>query len=481
MKNRKYYLLVYISYLSTSLICLGNVSCQNDTEESVIPEHFIIGEWFGDYRDNERSAIQILELSDGGIYRGWSAYVSQENNFNQHFEGRYTYDGKIKTVYATKYSPKQVYQVWRVLKADEFMLKICDENDYSEQVFYRLVDTYNMIVGESSNINLNLHSFTPVNYYSFDTDIATVDDDGTIHAKKRGTTYIRVISEGAQVGVRIVVKDPENVMDDFLPYIGKPISNVIDYWGHNYLEAEEDAGLMSITYNIIDDILRRIRFDYYDKDHVFQIKGDFQDDVNISTILNSFDSKYEKIGEDESACLYSANLDNRKVYILIDEETKQIVYLHVRNGYELFDGFITLDINRFAKILERNFDSPVDFEYEISGQVIKRKADMLQLSDTENNIFEFAQVVWDEETEKLCDFILIAKENINPDEIKDWYENHYYFQNHPYLGAIYTSNSSYLRSEYHISIYEQDLGYIENMYLGTRTIVHYNSHRNAYL
>jgi len=82
-----------------------------------------------------------------------------------------------------------------------------------------------------------------------------------------------------------------------------------------------------------------------------------------------------------------------------------------------------------------------------------------------SSLFDLLQISYKEETGRIRTLQLVCKEPLEISDIEGWYKEHYIATDHPSYGRIYSTNTSFMRSEYYILIQR-------NASLG-RTVVSY--------
>lgn len=426
--------------------CISLTSCNEDDEYSVVNN--ITGEWFGTYSDNDQITMTTVEFSNDGTYREWVAYVAKESAFNHLRKGSYSNGEKIDIVYSTVYNPKQIHQVWRIVKADKYMLSIYDETNLGQQTYRKIVDTYDLNAGERKFFSINDPDFNAVSFSSCDESIATIDGNGEILAVKRGVTFIRVISATGEVVVRVNVIDKENVVDDYSKYLNSPLSNVIKDFGELYQESTSQNGRKHLTYNVIDDILKRLHFDYILEDKVYRIEGELHDNIDLSTIISDFDTKYSKLDSDNASIhdYYFVRKEdgyyNQYIGIRINEELRFIIFEYIPNGYEEFDGMIQLNIDDFAAW----------YHFDLTD---KYSEGLLSLPIV-NEIYDNVVVEYDETTRIIKSIYLTCVPGQNA---LLWLFAHYTPFDIPDIGIVYAKTNNFMMADYYVKIiYSEELG-----------------------
>ena len=444
--------------LSTLLLCVAFSCCSNDDDD--LKSYPIVGEWFGTYSDHNQIVMTTIEFSNNGLYNEWVAYVAKENSFNHTREGSYLNSEKIDIIYSTKYNPTQYHKVWRVIEADKYKLHVYDETENSEQTYQRIVDTYDMNVGESRIFSINDANFIATAYRSCDESVATIDDNGEIHAVKRGSTFIQIASPIGHIAIRIKVEDANNIIDDYSSYLNGPISKVIADYGQIYREYNLENGRKLLSYNVIDNVVKAISFHYILEDRIYLIQGEFQAETNIDTIIESFDKKYIK-AETKNNLIHNYYFIRNDYYIFeqhidisIDKQRRTITYHYQPNAYEEFDGMIQLNID----------DLLAWYQFDLSIKEIPG----VYSASISNPLFDNVIISYDEPTRTVTGIYLTCATN---EYIENWYFSHYMPFSIPEIGKVYAKSANFMMSDYYIQIY-----YNEEL---DRNVVSYISHKTT--
>ena len=421
-------------FLSVFFGSLAFSSCSDDYDG---PQYSVTGEWFIDESDDYQTKRTIKEFTSDGKYHGLQIIVGGTANISEIADGIYKMsDNKINAVYTTPFAAQHFSEMYKVNNADKYSLSLVIEGTGSSGVFHRIVETYNMQLGESRQCSISDPEFNAVSFVSYDENIATVDESGMIRAMKRGTAYIKMISAVGEAIIRVIVNDSDNLMDDFTKYIYGPIDKVLNDFGSHYVTFDMDNGLTSVFYNVYDDAVRAIQFNYLQREHVYNIMGTFQSRADLKSIIASFDQKYEKRpSTGELYHYYYAYVDGHLVRMLIDEEYYTFMYEVTPNAFEEYDGMVTLKADTFAKW----------FGFDLSD------SDGLFMSTIDNELYRGLIMQYDEDTMDISRIQLVCRAGVEESDLRDWFEENYYVHNVSGL-TVYALHQSFTRSEYYVMI-----------------------------
>ena len=418
--------------LSVFFGCMAFSGCSDDYEG---PQYSVTGEWFLDESDVYQTKRVIKEFTSDGKYHGLQIIVGATINISEIADGTYSIsDNKINAVFTTPYAAQHFSEIYKVNKADKYSLSLMTES--ANGVFHRIVDTYSMQLGESKQCSISDPAFNAVSFLSYDENIATVDDSGVIHALKRGTAYIKMISAEGDAIIRVIVNDADNLMDDFTKYIYGPIDQVIKDFGNNYVTFDLKSGLTTVAYQVFDDVVREVEFNYLQRTHVYNVIGRFQNRADLKSLIASFDKKYQKLpSTNELYHYYYGNINGHLILMLIDEEFYTFIFELSPNAFEEYDGMVSLKADILAKW----------FDFDLTD------SDGLFMSTIDNALYRGIIMQYDEDNMDIYRIQLICKAGVEESDLRDWFEENYHVH---YLSGqmIYTTHRSLSRSEYYVMI-----------------------------
>ena len=463
MKN--IYSVLCKSFVLIAIVLLASCSKSDDdntgggsggeTPQPGTPDYasLIVGEWFVNQdtgnsfnsgftqfnSDGTFSSTLIQASLDASDYSSWSGtYKVTGNTFSQEYNS--AYDGKY--VSAT-------YEIRRITKYDmELYYKALGMYEQS----HKIVDTYQMKVGETREVKINDPEFTPITYSSYDKKVATVSTTGTIAAVKRGVSYIQVSSSLGIAVVRVVVTDPDNFLDDMVPYLGENIADASAVYGTAYVEQDQGDGRIMRHYFLVDELMRQVGF-YYDSSSklVSSIIVAFRHSVEISKIKASFDKKYELYGyADDGDEVYTTTKNDVIVYIRINHDLGTIMYwLDDYNPYQDMDEALRNMSTYLATDVARIWG------YTITEKDFERGYYFL---DFGNSIYDNIAILFNKETYVIETIWAFTKAGVTRAEVEKWFEQNYVKTSSDYYPYYDSANGIY------IHIDESD-GFVDVVYV----------------
>lgn len=421
-------------FLLVLLGCLSFISCEDDNDG---PQYSITGEWFLDESDGNQTKRTIKEFTSDGQYHGSQYIVGAETNIREIADGIYTYkNNTINAVFSTPYDARHYSESYKVISADKYSLSIRVENTGNSGVMHRVVDTYDIKLGEKRNCIVNDPAFNAVAYMSYDENIAFVDADGVVCGMKRGITYVKIVSSEGEAIIRIKVSDADNLMEDYVKYIYAPIDQVYKDFGNNYLQYQLNSGLTVVQYNLMDDAVKEVTFNYLIEEHVYNVQGAFRHSVDLNAIIASFDQKYEKRPSTaDHIHYYYAYNEEHLIRLMIDAKTYTFMFEVTPSAIEEYDGMVTLRADTFAKW----FGFDLKDSYGLFTSII------------DNDVYKGIIMEYDEDTMEILKIQLVCRAGVEESDLRDWFEEHYYIHDLTSL-TIYCTHPVFPRSEYYVMI-----------------------------
>lgn len=431
-----------------------------ETPKPGMPDYasLIVGEWFvnGDtgnsltcgfssFNSNGSFTSTLMSASlNASDYSSWSGtYKVSGDTFSEEYND--PYDGKY--VSAT-------YEIKRITKYDmELYLKAYGMYEQS----HKIVDTYQMQVGETKEVRINDSEFTPLTYSSYDKKVATVSTSGTITAVKRGVSYIQVSSSIGIAVVRVVVTDPNNFLDDMVPYLGEDIAVASAIYGTAYVEQDQGDGRIMRHYFLVDELMRQVGF-YYDTSSklVSSIIVAFRNSVDISKIKASFDKKYEFVGNaDDGDEVYTTTKNDVIVYIRINHDLGTVMYwLDEYNPYQDMDEALKNISTYLATDVARIWG------YTITEKDFGRGYYLL---DFGNSIYDNIAIMFNKETYVIEYIWAFAKAGVTRSDVEKWYQQNYIKTSSDYYPYYDSVNNIYIHIDESDGIVEVVYAFANNI------------------
>lgn len=293
----------------------------------------LVGEWMEEVGQTASNKVLfVIKYEKGSSFNVVFDYVTTTDSYFTGWNG--TYSIKNSTIildYVNMLGTKDHSEL-QIKSIDNYKLTTYDMNMQATEYFYRIVDTYQMNIGETRDLIISDASFSPSSYESSNVRVATVSG-GKVQALARGTSYITVNSSVGKAVVRVVVTDPNNYADDLLPYLGENISIAKNDWGAEINDESDDVGsdLTLNLYRVFDDLTQLIGF-YYDSTRTIQqINVIYRQGTDSNKIKSWLDKKYEYLGF-ESDCYYYSTYKNNRVVVI------QFLPKYLTLGYSFYES-----------------------------------------------------------------------------------------------------------------------------------------------
>ena len=287
-KKKNIFLLLLILQ---AMFCMN--SCNNDDEELFKPNigtGDIIGSWYADKTDKESVYRIEYSFNEDGTYSFMAINMPSIMDVSQTQEsgtGIYNISGNI----LRRGQDHKGGQGWLdpvEYKVEGNTLTTLNPYDYSIDTYYRIVDTYEMEVGETREFKYNGESGKPtfessshiiasINSYSDSEDVNSILKPGIITARKFGEAYITArYPNGNAVVIKVIVKDGDSQATDFFDELMTSKDHIFGLFGKKYF-AGEKFNLENQYFYIVGD--KQIKFVDFSFDKEDRVSKRLHDDV----------------------------------------------------------------------------------------------------------------------------------------------------------------------------------------------------------
>lgn len=424
------------SILSTILIPLM-LSCSDDSKEQpVIPDNesgiygSVIGEWLSDNVGDGLIMYQTSKyLGDGSVHY-WAGIAMKGESLYSEYEGVYTYKtGLIAESYTSPITGGDVTDKYTVKYLDNYSLSVEDNNGVIGNLC-RIVDTYNLNVGEEMKFETPDEGFMALSYESYDSSIAEVDNsNGQIKAKRRGMTFIKGKSVQGNAAIRVVVTDPENYIDDFVEWIGRPLKDADKVFGTVSIDLPSSP-LSQRSYYVIDPLIVNVNMSYA-MQKIQAVDITLRDNGTVDDVVEWMDSKYVLLNEFESLRSYMAVNSDGMVMIFFDPNAGVITYMPYSENPDPGpdpnpDGYGDENFEGLEELLGMNAaEAAASLSHEISSE--EWEDGFFDVILTDNEVFKTLSVLFDNEEEpyEVNSIMVYLNKGVDIDAVKAWYEENY--------------------------------------------------------
>lgn len=406
-----------IAVLAISLLVNLTACDKNPEPESVPPEEkpSLIGEWYQDAIEKTSKAIYTIGYKDKGTFNVWHIDISKQGNYLFDYSGTYKLALDQKEIELSYVHPlfgnnTDNYEVTTLNKYNctlfNALYSVSDE-------MFRIVDTINLNVGESKQIVINDPDFVPVSYQSVADNVATVDNYGNVKAIKRGFSFIKVKSSTEMVVVRVIVNDPNNVVDDFVLYMGGSVDETVYPFGNIYGEGYSNGEKLRLYY-LFDNIEQEVRFFLDGNNDIYEVLLTLRDGADLDAIKQSFNMKYTLLASKDGSYLYKTEKDGREIDVFISESNRQLWYKYKEIVPEVkYDNLITMTIDQAVASLGHTLTSD-----EMTAGYCKVLL--------EDDFFDQVELIFDKTTKTINNVKLRLKDGLGRNDIEGYYKEHYY-------------------------------------------------------
>ena len=409
-----------------TFVVLAMNSCHDDGEKMNTTQirGSVVGEWLDDASSGSEKLFTTEKYNENGTLEMLYVYINKTHNSYDFYEGSYTIDNNtLKQNFDYENGPETVS--YEIQYMDGYSLTYYDAEQGFVSSLKRIIDTYEMTIGEERVFVIEDMDFDPIEYTTLDPSIATIDDDGMIHAVKRGMTFVTATSKIGTVVIRINVNDPENVIDDFACLIGASIEDVKNIYGTNFIDVYNGV-TAERNYNFFDDYVEHGVFMYFAR-KIQNITVYLRDYADISAIYESYRQKYDSYNN--STNMFVTKTDGVDILIFLDPLDKSIIFMPLKEpqtdpeeehifsdeSYQQFESLINMTAEQAAKELNHEITEEEwldgSFDVDVEG----------------NDIFDMVSVLFDEDEEipEVGTVILRCKKDVSQEDIEPWYKEHH--------------------------------------------------------
>lgn len=405
------------------------ISCSKDDDSgSSQPKPSIIGEWFEDASEGDVKMFSTMNCHEDNTVDFWFGYTNTPTSLYDDYSGTYSLDGNTLTEkYVSPITGENTTDVYEVVSISKYTLVTKLQKGNSTTQMSRIVDTVKMTVNEVSAFNANDPELVPLSYKSSDESVAKVDASGKITAIKRGTTYISGLANNGTAVIRVVVDDPNNVIDDFMSFVGGSIDNVTRIYGNNYVEVS--GTLVERTYALLDETTENVVFSYYGG-VVMMATATLRSSVDSEAIVASFDKKYTRFNDSKYVPVFSTIVDEQEYHITYFISDGMIVYMPYIETPQTEYNFSSANFEQFDNLITMGTADAVANIYGITLTEDNMENGWFDIEDTNNEVFREVSVMFNEDPDddefmKLTSVILYTKSGIKQADIEQWYADHY--------------------------------------------------------
>lgn len=455
MKTMKNNVLRKGKYLLTAMLLVTLLgACSSDDDGNNVPgsENFtrdmIVGEWFepagegaygiGCYKEDGTMTSTMIRATK----RDWLYTTS--DGYWEFSGGRLSVVTTVNHMGILNSDSKGVYQPVKLTKY-ELQMSSLDMDHISGG--YRIVDTYQLNVGESRQVVFNDRDFVPQSYSSVCYHIASVDDEGNIEARHLGTTYILVKSSTDTAVIRIVVSDSENSFNDALQSMDQSIQDITKEYGQVYIEQVQEDEKPVRLYYLPDEKVMSIRFTVDTNGYVEYVEQFFTSNITSDEVREELARKYDyqqtDDTEDGRIDWYITSWHCRKVAVGYWERAHQVFmyFMDENKNLEEYDNLFNQVMNNRISLGTLAYV----FDYTLTAEDYAQRSFLLSIPDYP---FKYVKVSADRQG-YVNDVKLYFDDKITVSDIEYFVKRYYYPTSSPniYVSTMYTYFLAYLEGD----------------------------------
>ena len=431
-KKKNIFLLLLILQ---AMFCMN--SCNNDDEELFKPNigtGDIIGSWYADKTDKESVYRKEYSFNEDGTYSFIAINLPSIMDANQIQEsgtGIYNISGNI----LRRGQDHKGGQGWLdpvEYKVEGNTLTTLNPYDYSVDTYYRIVDTYEMEVGETREFKYNGESGKPtfqssshiiasINSYSDSEDVNSILKPGIITARKFGEAYITArYPNGNAVVIKVIVKDGDSQATDFFDELMTSKDHIFGLFGKKYFAGETFNLENQYFYVVGDKQIKFVDFHFDKEDRVRAVAANYWTSCDMQKIKESFDKRFTYEGtRDDGRLVYMLKRDGTNMTCELDTLQHLAYWAIQRNGF-----YACYDYIYFDSVDEMwNFHC---YNWIVNENEIYQRYGFLETTLPYNEIFQSILVYYDPNTREISKIYLHCYPGYSTEYIENWLKSKYY-------------------------------------------------------
>lgn len=324
MKKLFYYLLVSM-FLFTS--------CHDEQNELFkLQINQLEGEWVYDHP--EENVWEVQKFMSSGIFYYSNKVTGNWKFHNSNNDGRYWIEegNRVTCQYFINGVSTQLKMTVLEITPYEYTAECNDGAALGTFTYARLLSTIELKPEETKSPDYrSLVKSHIQKFRSHNAEIASVDDKGNITAKKKGHTYIDVITDQGTAVVEVIVFDRDNMFGDYSDAFGKTIPEVVEIYGDDYSYRDDTNGLAYYLDDYLADELLFIT-GAYDKSHVEFVQLVLNDNIAKTIIISYLNNKYQSLSQADGVYNYVTDLtvNNNPIAIIYNSNESTLSYLEIK-------------------------------------------------------------------------------------------------------------------------------------------------------
>lgn len=397
----------------------GSGGNQGGDEPKDNKAELLIGRWYTETHESDNTQeLYITEYKTDGT--GWTTYAVTDKTFNNYneWDSKWSYENSIITEsFTDPLSGVPITEKYIIKSIGKYDFVLTYEELLATDNYHRIISTYNMKVGEAKDIQIDDAEFVPTSYSSDNLMVATVSNSGNVVALKRGKAYVSVKSAIGTAVIEIEVTDPDNYVDDTLPFLGEDINDIKKVYSEVvYTDSQEEDGTYLLNCRMLDKVMRDVGF-YYKDGYVYQIINLIRN-ADINEVKKQFDKKYTYLGEVLDSYHYTTTKDYITVDIYLDPTLMSYSYkFKGENPFEDLDKNVRSIFNYKASEFSSLIGHELTEEEKANGE--------LRLIIKDSSVFESATILFDSDTDTILYYIAYSKDGIEQELVEKWYKRNY--------------------------------------------------------
>ena len=430
-KNKKIYLWLFILQAVFSM-----TSCSNDDEELFKPNigtGDIVGSWYADKTDKESVYRKEYSFNADGTYSFTAINMPSIMDIYQIQEsgtGIYNISGNVLRR-GQDYKGGQGWIDPVEYKVEGNTLTTLNTYDYSVDTYYRIVDTYEMEVGETREFIYNGESGKPtfetssgiiasINSYSDYEDNDSILNSGIIKARKFGEAYITArYPNGNTVVIKVIVKDGGSEATDFFDELMTDKDHIFGQFGKQYFEGETFGFDNQYYYIIGDKQIKFVDFLFDKEDKVRTVGVNYWTSCDMQKIKESLDKRFTYANTVDGRLVYTLERNGLSMTCELDTLQHGAYWSVARKGFYLCNDYIYFDS------VDEMWNAHCN-RWTVNEDEVYQDYEFLAISLPKDDIFQFLQVYYNNNTREINRIYLQCYPGYTTEYIDNWLKSKYF-------------------------------------------------------
>lgn len=417
--------------LAAGLLAFAATACSDDNDtpevqDAPVTSADLLGEWISAEVNDQILLLSCSNYLEDGTLNVWTAITNLEMSNIEDVTGTWKFSGNELTEnYPFLGTP--VTHKYSVEYADYFSLAVNYAQTGSFGVLTRVIDTYDMIPGETRKFEFGDIDFNPTAYSMLVPYAATVDGNGTITARENGIGFVMASGLEGDLVIRVNVLDPDCIINPYENLIGQPSAKAEEMFGP-YFSLMPGSPFTTRYFNVFSPIIDAALVKS-NQNKVQIVDVAIRPEIDPASVLKSLVGKF---GETDKTNEYEwekiVDVNGQKV--VIGYSSPVITYMRYVKPVTPPDPgtseYPDADFEKYDKLITMNApEAAASLGYTLTEDNMWDQEFELDIED--NEVFRKVSVSFEDEEEdyKVSLVLLYANRGVTKESLEEWYGKHY--------------------------------------------------------